>query len=683
MSRKSVSVRLVAEGGEKVRAEFKGVGDAGEREFGRVERSADATGAVMKRVFGILAAAVSVREIVSYADTWTDLRSRVDLATGSQEAGAQVMGRLSEMARRTYSSLELTAESYLANANSLRELGLSTAESLDFTEALNNALVVSGAKAERAASVQNALSKAMALGKLSGDDLNTVIQSGGRVAQLLAAELGVTVNQLRQLGSDGEITGDVIRSALVGNLELLREEADGMAATVGDAFVLLHNAAISLVGAWDQTVQASSMVAQGIILIADNLARLTTYAATAAAGFVVYRGALIAASIATGGLTISSVALRAALLRTGIGALVVAAGELVYQFLQLVEKAGGFGNALDLLKNVAVEVFDRIAMGFGLVPAAIEAGALKMKSFFIGALASMAASFVDFTADVADSLNALFNLGLEPLGGTMAGFLSDAADEAGASAEAASARFNELGDAVTAPLESIQALRDAVTEAGESTEDGAAAAERLAAALGDVGGTGGGAAGAAAKGLKAVSAAADELKKRTDAGAQAFSGMLSGIITGGRSAMDVLGDLLMKLAEVQIQNAVLGLANNGGMFGALFSALGGALTPGGAQSTGSGVIKFSGGGYTGSGARSGGMDGQGGFMAMLHPQETVVDHARGGTGGGMVTIRIEEAPGFAARVRAEAQGVAVQVVGSYDSQMPARVNQITNDPRAR
>ncbi|WP_282091347.1 hypothetical protein [Epibacterium ulvae] len=38
---------------------------------------------------------------------------------------------------------------------------------------------------------------------------------------------------------------------------------------------------------------------------------------------------------------------------------------------------------------------------------------------------------------------------------------------------------------------------------------------------------------------------------------------------------------------------------------------------------------FSGGGFTGWGARSGGMDGEGGFLAMLHPRETVIDHHRG------------------------------------------------------
>ena len=200
MAQKRVSVRLVAEGGRQVKAEFQGIGDAGENNFKRIERQADITGAVVRRVMGVLGAAISMHQLVAYADQWTDLRSRVDLATGSQEAGAAVMDRLAAMARRTYSSLGQTTESWLANATALRELGLTTAESLDFTEALNNAMVVSGARAERAASVQNALSKAMALGTLSGDNLNTVIQSGGRLAELLPSELGTTVSGLRGLG---------------------------------------------------------------------------------------------------------------------------------------------------------------------------------------------------------------------------------------------------------------------------------------------------------------------------------------------------------------------------------------------------------------------------------------------------------------------------------------------------
>ena len=37
---------------------------------------------------------------------------------------------------------------------------------------------------------------------------------------------------------------------------------------------------------------------------------------------------------------------------------------------------------------------------------------------------------------------------------------------------------------------------------------------------------------------------------------------------------------------------------------------------------------FEGGGVTGVGARAGGLDGKGGYMAMVHPNETVIDHTK-------------------------------------------------------
>lgn len=42
----------------------------------------------------------------------------------------------------------------------------------------------------------------------------------------------------------------------------------------------------------------------------------------------------------------------------------------------------------------------------------------------------------------------------------------------------------------------------------------------------------------------------------------------------------------------------------------------------------SGLFSADGGGFTGSGPRTGGVDGKGGFPAILHPQETVIDHTR-------------------------------------------------------
>jgi hypothetical protein len=55
-----------------------------------------------------------------------------------------------------------------------------------------------------------------------------------------------------------------------------------------------------------------------------------------------------------------------------------------------------------------------------------------------------------------------------------------------------------------------------------------------------------------------------------------------------------------------------------------------------------------GGGYTGLGARAGGVDGKGGFPAILHPNETVIDHTKGQGMGTTVNFNIStvDAAGF-------------------------------------
>jgi len=77
---------------------------------------------------------------------------------------------------------------------------------------------------------------------------------------------------------------------------------------------------------------------------------------------------------------------------------------------------------------------------------------------------------------------------------------------------------------------------------------------------------------------------------------------------------------------------------------------------------------FSGGGFTGYGSRSGGVDGRGGFPAILHPNESVVDHQRGGGGGGVVVNQtINVTTGVQQTVRAEIATLMPQIANAAKS----------------
>jgi hypothetical protein len=64
----------------------------------------------------------------------------------------------------------------------------------------------------------------------------------------------------------------------------------------------------------------------------------------------------------------------------------------------------------------------------------------------------------------------------------------------------------------------------------------------------------------------------------------------------------------------------------------------GAMTGGTPWSFAGGGLSFAGGGYTGNAPRAGGVDGQGGFPAILHPRETVIDHTRAISRQGAATM---------------------------------------------
>jgi len=153
-----------------------------------------------------------------------------------------------------------------------------------------------------------------------------------------------------------------------------------------------------------------------------------------------------------------------------------------------------------------------------------------------------------------------------------------------------------------------------------------------------------------------------------DATTSALRGMEDSLVrfvqTGKLSFKDMANSIIADLIRIQLRQSIMG---------PLAGLIGGAINPGvvsqaqkGSMLSGlrSADIGFEGGGYTGSGARSGGMDGKGGFMAMLHPNETVIDHTKGQGGGVTVVQNINVTTGVQQTVRAEIMTLMPQIAGA-------------------
>lgn len=361
------------------------------------ERGVSSFASAALKAGAILAAAFSVSSIASYADAWSDMQSKVGAATKDMEGAAGMMTRLVDIANASYSPLEQTVSTYSRNVTVLRELGKSSAQAADYVESLNNMLVLTATRGDRAASVQDALSKAMATGKLEADGLETVLANGGEVAAALARQLNTTTSGLRGLASQGKITGKVIADAMIGSLDDVRKRAAEMPSTISDAFVILTNNVTEFVGRIDKATGASSAISGVIIGFAGWLRKAGDYAIALGAvmapvfdkigsalsvvsEYAGYVGAALAGFVAPaviGGITALATAIgvgllgalkavTAVMLANPLGLIVAgaaAAGYAVYKFRDDIKQAMGV-DVVSIAKGAANAIIGSFAAAY-------------------------------------------------------------------------------------------------------------------------------------------------------------------------------------------------------------------------------------------------------------------------------------------------------------------------------
>ena len=166
---------------------------------------------------------------------------------------------------------------------------------------------------------------------------------------------------------------------------------------------------------------------------------------------------------------------------------------------------------------------------------------------------------------------------------------------------------------------------------------------------------------------------------KLDKFASGFASFIGPVVRGTQTLRSAFANMATSIGN-SLFNA--GFTQIGGWLGGLLGL--GKADFGGFSRLLGGVPSLEGGGFTGNGARVGGVDGRGGFLSVLHPQETVVDHTRGGMGGGVmaITVNVQGANGDRHVMQLVEQGVTAGL-RQYDRSLPDRVQSIQSDPRAR
>ena len=416
MAEKRVSVRLAVVGGREVRAELQGIGDAGEQGMRRLSREMDAANtrvAAFYRRVQIAAAAAAAAFAAGAAAMIRsglqviDNQAKLAASLGTTVESIQVLERAGDLAGVSMGEIEqatIQLTRRLSQAATGTGAAVGALERLRLTSeelqrlpldqriaAIQDALARYVPEAERAAVASQLFGDRAALTFLRIDTatLRTATQDvqdfGVAVSQADAAQIERTNDAISRLGL---IWRGVSNQLAVAAAPALEAVADALAAMA----------------------RATGPLGQAIKLVFDNLGRL----ASIAAAFVAlmagrFVASMVAAAVSVRGLATALVFLRGALIRTGIGALIVAAGELIYQFGRLVQATGGFGAALNLLGDVAREVWNRIGLLVEVLKNRIAAAWLGIQASVADALQGALEAVVGFGNRTVNIFQGSFN----------------------------------------------------------------------------------------------------------------------------------------------------------------------------------------------------------------------------------------------------------------------------------
>ena len=199
----------------------------------------------VKRVVAVAAGFTMGKEILGLSDEITQTSARLNLMND----GLQDTDQLQQM---IYQSAQRARTDYMATADVVAKLGQragdafdSSGEVVQFAENLNKQFVIAGASQQEIASASLQLTQALGSGVLRGEELNAVFEAAPNVIQTIADYLDVPIGKIREMASDGQITADVVKNAMLGATETINEQFDDMPMTWGQAWTLMKNAAVN------------------------------------------------------------------------------------------------------------------------------------------------------------------------------------------------------------------------------------------------------------------------------------------------------------------------------------------------------------------------------------------------------------------------------------------------------
>lgn len=210
-------------------------------------RQTDTAAKALSGTIGKLVAAFGgitlVKKAMDLSDELTMTQARLNNINDGLQTTAELQNLIYQAAQRSrgsYAGMMQTVASLKAQTG---DTFSSVREAIAFTELLNKQFKIAGADATAIASTMYNLTQALSTGVLRGQDLNIVMSNAPQIAQRIAKAMGVSVGELKELASQGQVTSNVVKRAMLDSADDINKQFEKMPKTFGDVGQEIKNIA--------------------------------------------------------------------------------------------------------------------------------------------------------------------------------------------------------------------------------------------------------------------------------------------------------------------------------------------------------------------------------------------------------------------------------------------------------
>lgn len=209
---------------------------------------------------GLNAVKDALTGLIATADQYTSINARLKLVAGSQENAVYLNNEIYESALRARAGYMETAQAVSQLAMSAKDAFPDPREAVKFAERINKLFTIGGTSGENKKFAMLQLTQGMASGQLQGDEFRSIAENAPIIENMIAKTMGVARGELKQLASEGKITADVIKRAVLDNMDEIDEQFHQMPLTWGDQWTWLKN----------HTLKSFAPVLQGLNDLANS-----------------------------------------------------------------------------------------------------------------------------------------------------------------------------------------------------------------------------------------------------------------------------------------------------------------------------------------------------------------------------------------------------------------------------